>query len=60
VAKLTQAAKREAKAVFSAGFQKFIQKMRDHVSAEDGEWTVKGFIDIYRNIYTISSDTKIV
>jgi hypothetical protein len=34
--------------------------MRDHVSAENGDWTVKGFIDIYRNIYTISSDTKIV
>ncbi|MBA7676609.1 Type-2 restriction enzyme EcoRV [subsurface metagenome] len=34
--------------------------MREHVSADDGEWTVKGFIDIYRNIYTISSDTKIV
>ncbi len=30
------------------------------MSSEDGNWTVKGFIDIYRNIYTISSDTKIV
>ena len=28
----------------------FVQRMSDHVSAEDGEWTVKGFIDIYRNI----------
>ena len=34
--------------------------MSEHVSAEDGEWTVKGFIDIYRNIYTISPDTKII
>lgn len=25
-----------------------------------GEWTVKGFIDIFKNIHTISSDTKIV
>lgn len=31
-----------------------------YVSGEDGQWTVKGFIDIFKNIYTISSDTKIV
>lgn len=24
------------------------------------EWTIRGFIDIFKNIYTISSDTKIV
>ncbi|OJU40184.1 MAG: hypothetical protein BGN96_02810, partial [Bacteroidales bacterium 45-6] len=27
---------------------------------ENGDWSVKGFIDVYKNIYTISSDTKIV
>ena len=31
-----------------------------HVSSNDGQWSIKGFIDIYKNIYTISSDTKIV
>lgn len=50
----------EAKARFLQGLQAFVQNLREHVSAENGEWTVKGFIDIYRNIYTISSDTKIV
>ena len=30
------------------------------MSTETGDWTIKGFIDIYKNIYTISSDTKIV
>jgi hypothetical protein len=30
------------------------------VATETGEWSVKGFIDVYKNIYTISSDTKIV
>jgi hypothetical protein len=30
------------------------------VSTDDGQWTVKGFIDVFRNVYTISSDTKIV
>ena len=27
---------------------------------KDNEWTIKGFIDLYKNIYTISSDTKII
>ncbi|MBN2379734.1 restriction endonuclease [candidate division WOR-3 bacterium] len=27
---------------------------------DSGDWTVKGFIDVYRNIYTISRDTKVV
>ena len=34
--------------------------MVGEIKAEDGQWTVKGFIDIYRSIYTISSDTKVV
>ena len=37
--------------------------MKDISSAiccEDGSWAVKGFIDIYKTIYTISTDTKIV
>lgn len=38
----------------------FVECLKDYSSSEDGQWTVKGFIDIYRNVYTISSDTKIV
>lgn len=30
------------------------------ISTETGDWVVKGFIDIFRNVYTISSDTKVV
>lgn len=42
--------------------EEFIGSLHSHVSApsSDGQWTVKGFIDIYKNIYTISGDTKIV
>ena len=58
--KLTKAAQRKGKAAFSNALRGFVRKMSEHVSADDGEWTVKGFIDIYRNIYTISSDTKII
>ncbi len=30
------------------------------VTSKTGEWVVKGFIDIFKNIYTISADTKVV
>jgi len=30
------------------------------VSTESGDWVVKGFVDIFRNVYTISADTKVV
>ena len=29
------------------------------VATDEGDWIVKGFIDIYKRIYTISVDTKI-
>ena len=30
------------------------------VATDAGDWIIKGFIDVYRRIYTISVDTKIV
>ena len=30
------------------------------MATDNGEWIIKGFIDVYRRIYTISVDTKIV
>jgi len=38
----------------------FAETLDVGVSATDREWAVKGFIDAFRNIYTISADTKIV
>jgi len=45
----------------------FIIRLRDavatfapFVSTADGQWVVKGFIDVYKHIYTISTDTKVV
>ncbi|WP_258220195.1 type II restriction endonuclease [Helicobacter pylori] len=47
--------------------QNFIEKLKvfateltDHVTTQLGDWKIKGFIDIDKNIYTISSDTKII
>lgn len=48
------------KETFAAALTDFVRGLGEYVSAEDGQWTVKGFIDIFKNIYTISSDTKIV
>jgi hypothetical protein len=39
-----------------AHFSEFQQAL----ATESGDWVVKGFIDVYRNIYTVSVDTKVV
>ena len=48
------------KEAFLTALTDFVRGLGGYVSAENGHWTVKGFIDIFKNIYTISSDTKIV
>jgi hypothetical protein len=48
------------KDIFKEKLQQFLETIVSYVSTKNGQWTVKGFIDIYKNIYTISSDTKIV
>ena len=45
---------------FEKQLKAFARGLQKYVSAEDGQWTVKGFIDVLQNIYTISSDTKII
>ena len=45
---------------FEKALKNFVQELKSYVSTKSGDWTVKGFIDIYKNIYTISSDTKII
>ena len=37
-----------------------IELFNSAVSTQKGDWVVKGFIDIAKNIYTISIDTKVV
>lgn len=52
--------KNQYKADFKKELDVFAEKLKKYVSTDNGDWTVKGFIDVYKNIYTISSDTKIV
>ena len=48
------------KEVFENHLKDFVSQFQEHISTDDGQWTVKGFLDVYKNIYTISSDTKII
>ncbi len=45
---------------FKHQLSKFVETLPSHISTDDNQWTIKGFIDSFRNIYTISADTKVV
>ena len=45
---------------FENALRKFVESMGKSISTNDGQWTIKGFIDLFKNVYTISADTKIV
>ncbi len=52
--------KNKYKSDFKNNLDTFADKLEKYVSTDNGDWSIKGFIDVYKNIYTISSDTKIV
>jgi hypothetical protein len=51
--------RQKAKYEFASQLSEFTNSFGEFISLDD-EWTVKGFIDIFKNIYTISSDTKVI
>ncbi|MDX2301621.1 MAG: type II restriction endonuclease [Microscillaceae bacterium] len=52
--------KNKYKLEFKTELDKFADRLEKYVSTDNGDWSIKGFIDVYKNVYTISSDTKIV
>lgn len=52
--------KNKYKSDFKTELDKFADRLEKYVSTDNGDWSIKGFIDVYKNVYTISSDTKIV
>jgi len=48
------------KGEFLNQLQSFAKELHSYVSTQDNQWVIKGFIDVFKNIYTITSDTKIV
>src|SRR5437762_1826032 len=57
---MTLSEKNKYKSAFKKELDKFSDKLEKYVSTDNGDWTVKGFIDVFKNIYTISADTKII
>ena len=48
------------KQMFEKHILKELEMFKNALSNDEGDWIVKGFIDIYENIYTISIDTKVI
>ncbi len=40
--------------------KEFSDTLADYTQTPDGQWTIKGFIDAFKNVYTISADTKVI
>lgn len=57
---LTEKQRIKEKLRFKAALKEFAKELQAYVSTGDGQWSVKGFIDAFKNIYTITADTKIV
>lgn len=38
----------------------YFDELKKTLATPKGDWVIKGFIDIYKNIYTISVDTKVI
>jgi hypothetical protein len=45
---------------FQMNLLRCINDFRSILETSDGDWAVKGFIDVAKNIYTISVDTKVI
>lgn len=52
--------KQRLKQEFRTRLLKYVDQFNSAVSTDKGDWIVKGFIDIAKNIYAISIDTKVV
>src|ERR1051325_444086 len=52
--------KQQKREQFKKALKDFAAELQSYVSDDAGQWSVKGFIDVFKNVYTISADTKIV
>jgi len=50
---------KQEKEIFENKLVNFTKKLNDYISTDNGQWSIKGFIDSYKNVYTISNDTKL-
>ena len=45
---------------FQALLTKEAESYKSYLETDSKDWIVKGFIDVNKNIYTITNDTKVV
>jgi hypothetical protein len=45
---------------FKKSLLNYFNDFKRTIADENDEWVIKGFIDVYKNIYTISIDTKVI
>ena len=45
---------------FESQMREYLPTLKSTLVNDIGDWVVKGFIDTYHNIYTISADTKVI
>ncbi len=53
-------AKKEPNSGFLHLLQEETKTFQTLISTSNGDWIVRGFIDVLRRVYTISGDTKVV
>jgi uncharacterized protein (UPF0335 family) len=57
---MSRADVREIKLQFKDQLRAFVESLGSYALTDDKQWSVKGFIDVFKNVYTVSADTKIV
>ncbi len=50
----------KVKSEFITRLRGFVRELGEYTQTKDGQWSIKGFIDVLKNVYTVSADTKIV
>lgn len=45
---------------FLSSLQAKTNDLANKVSTRQGDWIIKGFVDVMRNLYTLSNDTKVI
>ena len=44
----------------AADFRELLVRLEEDLQTEDGLWTLRGFVDIARHVYSLGSDTKVI
>lgn len=57
---MSKADAQKVKSQFKNDLRAFVEGLESYALTDDREWSVKGFIDVFKNVFTVSADTKIV